>query len=102
MSILATYTNAQGPCYGYYTRVWLATDCCGNTNTCSFDVIVQRPILSMSISHEGHTIIVSYSDGVLQEATSIFGPWTDVPGAMPPSYSTSGAGPHKFYRVRCP
>ncbi len=79
-----------------------ATDGCGNTNTCSFQVVVQRPILTMTISHSGTTITISYSDGVLQESTSIFGPWTDVAGATPPSYTTSATGPHKFYRVRCP
>jgi len=79
-----------------------ATDGCGNTNTCNFQVIVQRPILTMTISHHAGTITIYYSDGVLQEATSPFGPWTDVLGASPPSYTTSATGPHKFYRVRCP
>jgi hypothetical protein len=31
--ILGTFTN--GTCPQIITRVWLATDCCGNTNTCS-------------------------------------------------------------------
>src|SRR4051812_37703113 len=40
VTVVGTYTNAQGPCYAYYTRVWQAVDCCNNTNTCSQTVFV--------------------------------------------------------------
>src|SRR5207237_4882385 len=34
VSILSTVTNGHG-CDLLITRTWVATDCCGNTNTCS-------------------------------------------------------------------
>ena len=79
-----------------------AKDDCGNTNACSFLVAVVRPALSsLSISLSGTTLTLSWTDGILQQASTVIGPWTDVPGATPPAYSTSILGPMKFYRLRC-
>jgi hypothetical protein len=79
-----------------------ATDGCGNTNTCSFTVTVLSPILTITHNPMLHTITLFWSDGVLQHADNLLGPYSDVPLASPPSYTTSVTGPHKFYRVRCP
>jgi hypothetical protein len=78
-----------------------ATDGCGNTNTCDFIVTVQRP--SLTITHNGmlHTITLTWPDGILQHATNVLGPYSDVPLATSP-YTTSAIGPHRFYRLRCP
>ena len=79
----------------------VATDPCGNSNTCDFVVIVERPSLTLTVVHNGGQITLTWTDGVLQEADTPLGPWTDVPGATSP-YTTSNGHPHKFYRLRCP
>jgi HYR domain len=78
-----------------------ATDECGNTNTCSFLVIVQRPVLTLTITPGPGTITITWSDGTLQSATNLLGPYTDVPLATSP-YTTAVSLPMKFYRLRCP
>jgi len=79
-----------------------ASDGCGNTNTCNFTVTVQRPVLTiLSFNYMTHTLTLSWSDGILQQADNVFGPYTDVPLAVSP-YSVSTTLPLKFYRLRCP
>jgi hypothetical protein len=39
-------TNTSDPCKIIFTRTWLATDCCGNANTCSQTVTVLLPATS--------------------------------------------------------
>jgi hypothetical protein len=87
---------------GTNTVVVTATDGCHNTNTCTFQVVVQRPVLTLSIALVGTNVVVSYNDGILQSSAFPFGPWADLGGASPPSYTTPAAGPYRFYRVRCP
>jgi hypothetical protein len=78
-----------------------ATDDCGNTNKCTFTVAIVRPPLgTLTITHSGPNITITWVGGVLQSAPTILGPWTDVPGATSP-YVTSVIGNHKFYRLRC-
>jgi hypothetical protein len=79
----------------------VATDGCGNTNTCDFTVTVERPALTIIHNGSTHTITLIWSDGILQEAGNVLGPYTDVPLATSP-YTVSSIGPHKFYRLRCP
>jgi hypothetical protein len=79
-----------------------ATDGCGNTNTCTFTVKVQRPILTIGHDALLHTVTLYWSDGVLQHGTNLLGPYSDVPLASPPSFTTPANDPHRFYRVRCP
>jgi hypothetical protein len=79
----------------------VATDACGNTNTCDFLVIVSRPTLALSYNFMGGTVTLTWSDGVLQQAPTIVGPWTDVPLATSP-YTTSTSGSYRFFRLRCP
>jgi hypothetical protein len=43
---------------------------------------------------------VVWSQGTLQEATSITGPWTDIPGATPPSYGFGAGSGSRFFRTR--
>ena len=79
-----------------------AKDDCGNTSSCTFLVAVVRPALgTLSISLSGTTLTLGWTDGILQEASAVIGPWTDVAGATPPAYSTPLAGTMKFYRLRC-
>jgi hypothetical protein len=48
----------------------------------------------------GGKLGIAWISGTLQQATSLTGPWTAVPGATPPSYQVTPAGTgNKFYRV---
>ncbi|PWU19313.1 MAG: hypothetical protein C5B50_06885 [Verrucomicrobia bacterium] len=79
-----------------------AWDLCSNTNTCTFTIKVVRPTLGLvSITNSAGTITVSWAAGILQQASDVLGPWTDVPGAVPPSYSTTPTAASAFYRLRC-
>jgi hypothetical protein len=86
------------------TVIAVATDGSGNTSTCSFLVIVRKPTLSIAISRSGFpvTVIITWLDGgILQQADSVLGPWTDVPLATSP-YTVVASASQKFYRLRCP
>jgi len=74
----------------------VATDPCGNTNQCSFNVVVGAGSeLSIALS-----VIVTWTcGGTLQYADDLNGPWTDIPGATSP-YSAPANAAHRFYRVR--
>ena len=57
------------------------------------------PVIT-SITLNGANVTVAYT-GVLQQATAVTGPWSDVNGASSPSYTTSVAdSARKFYRAR--
>jgi len=56
-----------------------------------------RPITA---TVSGNQLTVSWSAGTLQEATSLTGPWTPVPGASAPSYTVTMSGPQMFFRVK--
>jgi hypothetical protein len=83
------------------TIVAVATDECGRTNSCSFQVIVRAPVLTIVTNTPGN-ITISWADGgVLQEATAMTGPWNDLPLATSP-FTIAVAVPQKYYRLRCP
>jgi hypothetical protein len=80
----------------------VATDSCGNTNTCSFEVTVRRPRLTIAIGSSPGTVTISWPDGgTLQEATNIVGSWTSLPLAVSP-YTVPASSARKFYRLLCP
>jgi hypothetical protein len=78
----------------------VATDGCGNTNTCDFTITVERPKLIYIHNGSLHTLTLVWSDGILQQADNVLGPYSDVVAISP--YTVSEIGPHKFYRLRCP
>ena len=54
----------------------------------------------MSVSRVGATTTFSWvGAGLLQEATDIAGPWTDLTAARSP-YTPAAGGPVKFYRLK--
>jgi len=82
----------------------VATDGSGNTNTCTFLVIVRKPTLNIAIGGSGFpvTVTITWLDGgTLLQADSVLGPWTDIPLATSP-YTTAASASQKFYRLRCP
>jgi hypothetical protein len=84
------------------TVVLSAHDACGNSNGCTFTVTVRRPVLSgITYSVNGDNLVLQWTIGILQQAPTVLGPWTDVADAPPPSYSTPLNGPERFFRLRC-
>lgn len=86
------------------TVIATATDGCGNTNSCSFQIIVRRPTVSIGIGVglQRTNVIISWVDGgVLEDATNIVGPWTPRPAATSP-YTNAITTVQRFYRLRCP
>jgi len=59
---------------------------------------VVKPVLT--ISRSGNNVLLNWQAGTLQQADVVTGPYSNVPGASPPSYSVPATAPKKFYRVR--
>jgi len=66
----------------------------------SFDVPAP-PSVTLTIQETGSSIVIGWSAGVLQSASSPKGPWTNVPGAVSPSYTVTppAGGATVFYRA---
>ena len=79
-----------------------ATDGCGNSTNKTFTVTVLRPVLGniMFAYQTNHTVILTWSNGILEMATNVLGPYSDVAGATSP-YTNAALLPAKFYRLRC-
>ena len=56
--------------------------------------------IRLNVQRSGPNLILSWSQGTLQQANSVTGSWSNVSGAVPPSFSTTPTGTQKFYRVR--
>jgi len=54
----------------------------------------------MTISQTAGTVTIQWPSGTLLESATANGPYTNVPNAAPPSYTTSPTGTMKFYRVQ--
>lgn len=55
---------------------------------------------SAAIALSGTQVTVQYNLGTLEWAGDIIGPWTPVPGASSPSFSTNTTAPMMFFRAR--
>ena len=74
-----------------------ATDECGNSSHCSFNVTVATGGSQVSISQ---AVAIQWTcTGTLQSADSLSGPWTDILGATSPYFAVASAA-QKFYRVK--
>jgi len=79
-----------------------ARDACGNTKSCTFLVELRRPVLDgLTVTYSPPNITLYWTDGILSQADSLSGPWTDTLGASPPSYTVSASAAARFYRLRC-
>jgi hypothetical protein len=58
--------------------------------------------LSLAVTPGSGTVTLTWQSfsGVLQQATVVTGPYTDVPGPPPSPYTVSTTGGQKFFRVR--
>jgi hypothetical protein len=65
-------------------------------------VELRRPVLGgLTIVYSPPNITMHWTDGILSQADSLSGPWTDTPGASPPSYTVAASAAARFYRLRC-
>ena len=64
----------------------------------SFDVS-PAPVIGFGVV-AGNKLQLSWSNGVLQSADVVTGPWSDVSGNPPSPYTVTSASPRKFYRLR--
>jgi len=79
----------------------VATDCCGHTNSCTFEVTVVSPTLGLTINRTQNTITLTWNGGGgLEQANNVTGPWTPVLGAVSP-YTTPVNAAARFYRLLC-
>ena len=81
---------------GTNTVTCVAIDGCGNTNQCSFKVIVG---VGSQLAIERAVIVSWTCGGTLQYADDLTGPWFDIPTATSP-YCVAATAAKKFYRVR--
>ncbi|MCI0748014.1 MAG: immunoglobulin domain-containing protein [Verrucomicrobia subdivision 3 bacterium] len=57
------------------------------------------PPVTLGLQRSGSNLILNWTEGVLQESTSITGSWLPVGGAAPPSHTVTPSGPYKYFRV---
>jgi hypothetical protein len=69
----------------------------GQTYGRSFDNY--GPVL-LVIRPNGGVLELIWQSGTLQQADTVTGPWTNVPGASAPRHAVTPAGGRKFYRVQ--
>lgn len=56
--------------------------------------------VNMTVSFDGTQLTVGWPSGTLQQADSVTGTWSNVPGAAAPTYKVSPTAAAKFYRVK--
>jgi hypothetical protein len=62
---------------------------------------VVRPVLGpLVITHTTNTITLNWTNGILQTATNVIGPYADLTGVTPP-FTTNIVNMMEFYRLRC-
>jgi len=86
--------------------VWaVATDNQGATSAAQpVTVHIEGVAPVLSIHYEGREIVIDWipSDAILEEASSITGPWTPLPNIPPPRRVTATPGKSMFYRAHMP
>ncbi len=97
------YTAAFTATAPTQTVAFVGTDLAGGDNTVFIDNIriTPPPILSpvnLNIQQMGANLVLSWSQGVLLEATNIIGPWTANYATSP--YTNQIDNPQMFYRVQ--
>jgi hypothetical protein len=58
-----------------------------------------NPVVSLYIQKSGNSVSLIWSPGTLQSATTVSGPYSDIPGAAAP-YTITPSGAQQYYRVR--
>jgi Concanavalin A-like lectin/glucanases superfamily len=58
------------------------------------------PLPPLQVHFSGGSFQIQWTTGTLQQAPAVTGPWTDVTGATPPSYTVAPTGGRQFFRAR--
>jgi len=78
----------------YFTRTLSSTEIAA-----IHDALVNEA-LRLTAGTVGTDLVLTYTNGILQSADDVTGPWADVLGATSPSYSTSMTGLRRFFRLK--
>ncbi|MBI2946027.1 MAG: hypothetical protein HYY23_00135 [Verrucomicrobia bacterium] len=65
-----------------------------------FTTPISGQALTVSISRAGNDLELRWTEGILESATSLLGPWSAVAGAAAPAYKTAPEGTQKYFRIR--
>jgi len=79
-------------------------DACGNSSSCNFTVAVLPPVFGpIYIQYfDTNRVVLTWTNGYLQSATNVLGPYLNVPGATSPYTNSTVIPPtNVFYRLRC-
>jgi beta-glucanase (GH16 family) len=91
-SIVNVTTNASG----VYSLTVTVGSCASAPATTT---VIVNPLVAVSIEPSGDTLTLLWSDGTLESATNITGPWTNISGATSP-WPVTPTEPQEFYRVK--
>ena len=62
-------------------------------------IVGTNPVVSLYITKVGGNVILNWAPGTLQSASSVTGPFTDMPTATSP-FTNAPSGSQKYFRVR--
>jgi hypothetical protein len=105
------YTNVAPDANGVITGTWgaVSNPISGNANEGDFNGlqlvrisgsgIVAAPVVSIHLTGTSAVISWNPTNGVLQSATSVAGPYTDITGSTSP-YTNTVTGTQQFFRVK--
>ncbi len=100
VTVVTTPASCSGFSLGMTVVHCVATDACGNTNSCDFTVEVVEPTLRIQLI--GTNTVISWSGGgTLQEIGQMFDTWTNVSSATSPYTVPLPMSEMKFYRLIC-
>jgi hypothetical protein len=88
--------NASINASGLYSVTATVGGCASAPGTTAVTV---GPPAKLVVQSAGGNLILSWTQGVLQSASSITGPWSDVIGASSP-YTNSLSASQAFYRLK--
>jgi cellulose 1,4-beta-cellobiosidase len=73
----------------------------------SAEVSAATPMVTVSpgpsplvVQSGGSGLTLSWMNGTLQSATNLAGPWDDVVGAAPPTYTVVPIDPQRYFKLR--
>ena len=63
-------------------------------------LVTVNPLPGLSIHFLDGNMVLDWPTGILQSATNLTGPWSDVVGAMPPRHTNLTDASSEFYRLK--
>jgi beta-galactosidase len=88
-------TNATAPAAGIYNVTVTVGGCTSAPGTVTVTV---NPPANVSIQSSAGSVVMDWPFGILQSATNVTGPWSNILDALPP-YTNAATEPQQFYRL---